>query len=280
MANPTLPRGPGAKRSGSFAKKVLSITNTKIDKTDPPGMLRTSIDAQAMGAMGIWDNLPASPNPSPIMCYHHGFDFSKPVQVDTTKTWTQTAVAAGAGAQPLMLQNWAGYDVAHAIIQTGDAAGDLYQYQERYFAYYPQVSYKRDLWFYIALRGGAAGEQIYIGYTPISATAIASRQYGLGFFYDDSAQKWYFKTENLAHTTALELGDASADWLALGLHWHWRKTSGADVTVLFGDEVQDVIHTGDNLILNQTLSLTLGIKAITAHNALLGFRHMDEVIEK
>lgn len=280
-ARPTLPRGPGARRSSSFAKKVLTITNMKISSADPEGMTRTAI-GPGTGMLAIWDNLPATPNPSPILCYHHDFDFSKAVQVDTTKTWTETAVAVGALAQPLVLQTWAGYDIAHAIMQTGDAANDLYQYQERYFAFYPQLSYKRDLWFYIVPRGGAPGEDIYIGYTPVSATAISSRQYGVGLFYDGTAEKWYFKTENLANTTALELGDASADWLPLGLHWHWRPDppGGVEVTVLFGEEIQDVILTGDDLILNQTLSLTLGIKALTAHNALLGFRHLNEVIEK
>jgi hypothetical protein len=230
--------------------------------------------------MSIWDNLPATPNPSPIMCYQHHFDFSKPVHVDTTKTWTETAVAVGAGAQALLLQDWAGYDVAHAIIQTGDAANDLYQYQERYFAYYPQLSYKRDLWFYIVLRGGAPGEQIYIGYTPISATAISSRQYGVGFFYDGTS--WYFRTESLPNTLQEQLGDASADWLRLGLHWHWRPNppGGAEVTVLFGQGVRDIILVGDDLILDQALSLTLGIKTLTAHNADLDFRHINEVIEK
>ena len=279
MARPTLPRGIGMKRSGSFAKKVLRITGMKIDPNDPPGIRRTSI-APTAGLTSIWDNLPSSPNPSPILCYIHDYDFSKPVHVDTTKTWTETAVAVGAANQALVLQDWAGYAIAHAYMQTGDSADDLYQYQERYFAYYPQLSYKRDLWFYIVLRGGAANEQIYIGYTPTGATAIASRQYGVGFFYDGT--QWLFQTENNGNDQQVALGAASADWLPLGFHWHWRADppGGAEITVLFDTTPQEVLLTGDNLILDQTLRLTLGIKTLTAHNALLGFRHMDEVIEK
>lgn len=281
--------GKGGYRRSSIAKRIRSILCLSTEPPDDIGATRLSLATTA--GSRIWDYAPEDPRVSPILTYHHQYDFSVADDVDTVETWDETAQGSGT---PLELEQLAPRSTVGKIV-TGGNSGDYYQYQEKTLTYYAEEGTEQELWFQVQLSTFAgANSRIYLGFTPTKSNAIIDRDYGYGFEYDPSAETWSLAIDNIHGSEIVHeryvIGQKSelVSTVFFRLRWpreHQGEMVSGDFLLRYdqtGEEPREMNFTlrSEDQIREQPLRLTIGLENVIDAGTELSLYRVKEIIPR
>jgi hypothetical protein len=282
--------GKGGYIRSSIAKRVREILNIGNEPRDSLGLTRIAMSDES--GVGPWNYGPEDPRISPILSYHHQYDFKLSSDVDLVETWQETGAGIGGNLDIVELTG-----KTYGVVTTGPNLGNFWQYQERVLTYYVEEGTEQDLWFQTTLQHSPdPNAVIYFGYTPVKNNAIRVREYGIGFQYEPSNQTWYFVIDNIVDGSPergiLALAKSDPDGMTLGFK------------VIYPKEVNDMIIPGSGVIhimwatsdkvlqgqtfplsenwviLDQPLKMTFGIENMAGESCVILVDGLKEVIPK